>query len=87
MRSVFRFRKLYILDAAVEHTQIRKIDVRLVKYGGYVFGQIFNRDVFGWFACGDQNSEPANQSRFPQFRIIERFCVEGSNKLSDCGAL
>jgi len=30
---------------------------------------------------------PARQVRFQQFRAIERFCVEGSNKCSDRGAL
>jgi len=28
---------------------------------------------------------PASQIRFKQFRVIERFCFEGSNKLSDRG--
>jgi len=28
---------------------------------------------------------PASQARFQQLRIIERFCVEGSNKRSDRG--
>jgi len=31
------------------------------------------------------NPLPASQARFQQFRVIERFCVEGSNKLSDRG--
>ena len=26
---------------------------------------------------------PASQLQFQQFRVIERFCVEGSNKRSD----
>jgi len=30
---------------------------------------------------------PTSQVRFQQFRAIERFCVEGSNKRSDRGAL
>jgi len=33
------------------------------------------------------NPVPASQVRFQQFRAIERFCVEGSNKRSDRGAL
>jgi len=33
------------------------------------------------------NSFPASQVQFQQFRAIERFCVEGSNKRSDRGAL
>jgi len=33
------------------------------------------------------NPVPASQVRFQQFRVIERFCVEGSNKRSDRGAL
>jgi len=32
------------------------------------------------------NPVPASQVRFQQFRAIERFCVEGSNKRSDRGA-
>jgi len=31
------------------------------------------------------NPVPASQVRFQQFRVIERFCVEGSNKRSDRG--
>jgi len=27
----------------------------------------------------------ASQVRYQQFRVIECFCVEGSNKRSDCG--
>jgi len=33
------------------------------------------------------NPVPASQARFPQFRVIERFCVESSNKRSGRGAL
>jgi len=33
------------------------------------------------------NPVPASQVRFQQFRVIRRFCVEGSNKRSDRGAL
>jgi len=33
------------------------------------------------------NPVPASQVRFQQFRVIERFGVEGSNKHSDHGAL
>jgi len=33
------------------------------------------------------NLVPASQVRFQQFRVIARFCVEGSNKRSDRGAL
>jgi len=33
------------------------------------------------------NPVPTSQVRFQQFRVIERFCVEGSNKPSDRGAL
>jgi len=33
------------------------------------------------------NPVPASQVRFQQFRAIERFCVEGSNKRSDRGKL
>ena len=31
------------------------------------------------------NPVPASTARFQQFRVIERFCVEGSNKRSDHG--
>jgi len=31
------------------------------------------------------NPVPASHARFQQFRVIERFCVEGSNKRSDRG--
>jgi len=33
------------------------------------------------------NPVPASQVRFQQFRAIERFCVEGSNKRGDREAL
>jgi len=33
------------------------------------------------------NAVPASQVLFQQFCVIERFCVEGSNKRSDHGAL
>ena len=33
------------------------------------------------------NPFPTSQVRFQQFHVSERFCVEGSNELSDCGAL
>jgi len=33
------------------------------------------------------NPVPASQVRFQQFRVIERFCVQGSSKRSDRGAL
>jgi len=33
------------------------------------------------------NPVPAIQVRFQQFCVTERFCVEGSNKRNDCGAL
>jgi len=33
------------------------------------------------------NPVAASQVRFQQFRAFERFCVEGSNKRSDRGAL
>jgi len=33
------------------------------------------------------NPVPASQVGFQQFRAIERFCVEGSNKHSDRGTL
>jgi len=33
------------------------------------------------------NFVPASQVQFQQFRVIERFYVEGSNKRSDLGVL
>jgi len=33
------------------------------------------------------NRYPASQARFPQFRVIESFCVESSKKRSDLVAL
>ena len=33
------------------------------------------------------NPVPASQVRFQQFRVTDRFWVEGSNKRSDLGAL
>jgi len=33
------------------------------------------------------NPVPASLVRFQQFRVIEQFCVESSNKRSDRGAL
>jgi len=33
------------------------------------------------------NPVPVSQVRFQQFRVVERFYVEGSNKRSDRGAL
>jgi len=27
-----------------------------------------------------KNPVPASQARFPQFRVIESFCIKGSNK-------
>jgi len=33
------------------------------------------------------NPVPASQARFQQFRACERFCVEGSSKRNDHGAL
>jgi len=34
-------------------TDKKNIDVKLIKNVGPVFYQIFNRDVFGWFTCGN----------------------------------
>jgi len=33
------------------------------------------------------NPVPASQVGFQQFHAIKLFCVEGSNKCSDCGAV
>ena len=37
------------------------------------------------WAVAFNNPIPASQVRIQQFRVIERFCVEGSNKRSDRG--
>jgi len=37
------------------------------------------------FPAKIDNPVPASQVRFQQFRVIERFCVEGNNKSSDHG--
>ena len=34
----------------IKNDREEKIDVKLMKYVRYVFGQIFNRSGFGWFA-------------------------------------
>jgi len=39
------------------------------------------------FSAKIYNPVPVSQVRFQQFRVIERFCVEGSNKRSDRGTL
>jgi len=48
-----------------------------------------------FFNCGDlvglpvavNNPVPGSQVRFQQFRVIERFCIEGSNKPVIVGTL
>jgi len=60
--------------------------VKLIQNVGHVLCQTFNWDIFGWFV-EINNPVPANQVRFQQFRVTERFCVEGSNKRSDRWAL
>jgi len=35
----------------------------------------------------ENSRAPASQARIPQFRVIERFCVESSNKRGDRRAL
>jgi len=56
-------------------------------YAGLAFSQKFKRDVFVWFAHRNCNSVPPNQARIARFRVIERRCIENSNKRSDRGAL
>jgi len=59
--------------------------VKLLKYVSYVVGQIVA------FSAGSlmeiKKPVPAKQARFPQFRVIERFCVAGISKHSDHAAL
>jgi len=68
-----------------EHRQ-EKTGVKLIKTVGHLFCQIVNLDVFGCLQKFN-NPLPTSQVRFHQFRVILNFCVEGSNKRSDCGAL
>jgi len=51
------------------------------------FVKFFNCGDFSWFGLplAVNNPVPASQVRFQQFRVIEGFCVEGSNKRSDRG--
>jgi len=71
------------LDATVEHREERDVKLNV----GHVFCQKFNREVFGFSLVVIKNRVPASQAWFPQFRVIERFCVESRNKRSDRGAL
>ena len=58
----------------------------LTKNVGYVFCQIFQLWRFRLACLWQSNPVPASQEvGFQQFRAIERFCVEGSNKRSDRG--
>jgi len=52
-----------------------------------MFCEIFNCDVSIGLPAKINNSVPASQVLFQQFRVIEHFCVECSNKRSDRGAL
>jgi len=53
MCSVFAIQEIVYLDATVEH-RYEKLKVKLIKKNiGRVFCQIFNRDVFDWFTCGN----------------------------------
>ena len=69
-----------------EHRK-EKTYVKHKKNLGDVFCQIFNHGVFLGLPVEINNPVPASLVRFQQFRIIERFCVEGSNKRIDRGAL
>jgi len=53
--------------------QIRKTDVKLIKNIGHVFCQLFNGDVFGWFACKNLNLVPTREALFQQIHVIDRF--------------
>ena len=55
----------------------------LIKTVDHVFCQTFQLWRFRLVAVN--NPVPSSQVGFEQFRAIERFCVEGSNKRSDRG--
>jgi len=63
------------------------MNVKLMKHVGYMFGQICDCAIFGWFAYEDQKSVSASQARFPQIRVIGLFCVKRINKHNDRRAL
>jgi len=67
--------------------QMIKIRCATYETAGHVLCQIFNHVILGGLLAKIDNPFPASQVRFQQFRVIERFCVEGSNKRSDRGAL
>jgi len=70
----------------LEHRQ-DKTDVKLIKNAGHFFVKRLAKTFSVDSPAQINNSVPAIQVRFQQFRVTERFCVEGSNKRSDRGAL
>jgi len=57
----------------------------LITYVGFMFGQYLT--VTFWVSSSVEIKSCSRKARFPQFRILERFCVEGSNKRNDRCAL
>ena len=74
------------MDVNLEH-RYEKRDVKVNI--GHVFCQTFNRDVL--FGSPVEiiivSRQPSMHYTIPRFRVIERFCIESSNKRSDHGAL
>jgi len=68
-------------------TQTRKTDGILIKKKRIpcVFSNISIVGISVSLPVAVNNLVPASQVRFQQFRVTERFCVEGSNKRSDGG--
>jgi len=59
----------------------------LPKTQAICFAKYLKRGVGAGLPVEVNNPVSASQVRFQQLRVIERFCIEGSNKRSDRGAL
>jgi len=53
-----------------------QIDIKPLKYVGYVVGEIFQCDISGHSPVEIQNPVPVSQARFRQFGVIESFYAE-----------
>jgi len=77
---------LYRCSVCVFLTQIRKNRCdSYKKRRPYVLSNILIMVIAVGLPVVVNNPVPASQVGFQQLRAIERFCVEGSNKRSDCG--
>jgi len=63
--------------------QIRKTRGATYENVGHVLCKISNRDISVGLPAKIDDLVPASQVRLQQFRVHERFWVEGSNKRSD----